>query len=121
MSAYLYLIVALLLNATANLLLKYSAVHGSPAGARAPSGLSGVLQTYGSLPFLAGLACFALNVLIYTQALKRLPISVAYPVMVSVGYLIILAVSWFLFQERLTAARYIGAGLMLGGLWLLVR
>jgi multidrug transporter EmrE-like cation transporter len=121
MSAYLYLLVALLLNATANLLLKYSAVQGTSPAVRTPSGLSGALQTYGSLPFMAGLACFALNVLIYTQALKRLPISVAYPVMVSLGYLIILVVSWFLFQERLSIARYVGAGLMLGGLWLLVR
>jgi multidrug transporter EmrE-like cation transporter len=41
--------------------------------------------------------------------------------MISIGYLIILVVSWSLFGERLAPVRYAGAGLMLIGLWLLVR
>lgn len=121
MSAYLFLVVALLLNAVANLLMKHTALRGGGAQAEGLQGLSAIVHTYLCFPFLAGLACFGLNLLLYTQALKKLPISVAYPLMVSLGYLIILVVSWFLFQERLTATRYIGAGLMLGGLWLLVR
>ena len=67
------------------------------------------------------LACFGLNLLSYTQALKKLPISLAYPLMVSIGYLIILIVSWSVFGERLAPVRYAGAGLMIVGLWLLVR
>ncbi len=112
MGAYLFLIMALLFNAAANLLMKHSAV--STAG-------GGILRSYLTASFVTGLACFGLNLALYTQALKRLPISVAYPVMVSGGYLIILVVSWFLFQERLTVTRYVGAGLMVAGLWLLVR
>ncbi|MCK4303068.1 MAG: cation transporter [Candidatus Eisenbacteria sp.] len=121
MNAYLYLIIALLLNAAANLLLKYSAIREGGAQPEALHGIAGIVHTYLTVPFLAGLACFALNVLIYTQALKKLPISVAYPLMVCGGYLIILLVSWFLFQERLPLMRYVGAGLMLTGLWFLVR
>ena len=120
MSAYLFLLTALLLNAGANLLIKYAAIGGSSAAASQP-GLAGLVRPYLSIPFLAGLICFGLNVLIYTQALKKLPISIAYPIMVSIGYLIILVVSWFVFGERLTMTRYLGAALMLGGLWLLVR
>ncbi len=112
MSPYLFLVTALVLNAAANLLVKYAAIRHPGA---AP------LQTYLTIPFLAGLVCFGLNLLSYTQALKKLPISLAYPLMVSVGYLIILVVSWSLFGERLTPARYAGAGLMIVGLWLLVR
>jgi multidrug transporter EmrE-like cation transporter len=119
MNAYFLLGIALVLNAAANLLMKLAALRSAPA---APgSGLPGVVQVYLTVPFVAGLACFGLNVLAYTQALKRLPISIAYPTMVSLGYLIILVVSWFVFQERLTLPRYLGAGLMLAGLWLLVR
>lgn len=117
MNAYVLLTIALLLNAAANLLMKYAALR-APAAA---GGMAGLLQTYLAWPFLAGLACFGLNVLVYTQALKRLPISTAYPLMVSLGYLVILLVSFFLFQERLTVPKYLGAALMLTGLWLLVR
>lgn len=119
MSAYLLLVVALVLNAAANLLMKFAAMRAAPL---APGqGLVGLARVYFTVPFIAGLICFGLNLLAYTQALRRLPISVAYPTMVSLGYLIILAVSWFVFQERLTLPRYVGAGLMLTGLWLLVR
>jgi multidrug transporter EmrE-like cation transporter len=120
MSAYLFLVIALVLNAAANLLIKYAATHRAPSGAAAGS-LPAALQTYLSVPFILGLVCFGANLVAYTQALKRLPISLAYPVMVSIGYLIILIVSWSLFGERLAPVRYAGAGLMLIGLWLLVR
>ncbi len=119
MSSYLLLGIALVLNAAANLLMKFAALQTAQA---APGpGLAGLIRVYLTAPFVAGLICFGLNLLAYTQALKRLPISIAYPTMVSLGYLIILVVSWFIFQERLTLPRYVGAGLMLAGLWLLVR
>jgi multidrug transporter EmrE-like cation transporter len=117
MGAYAFLGAALVLNAAANLLVKYAALRHPGAAA----GAGGALQTYLSLPFLAGLCCFGLNLMSYTQALKKLPISMAYPLMVSIGYLIILVVSWFLFGERLAPVKFAGAGLMLVGLWLLTR
>jgi multidrug transporter EmrE-like cation transporter len=121
MNAYLYLIVALVFNAAANLLIKAAAVAREGSASPPAAGLAGVVQTYLSVPFVLGVLCFGLNLLAYTQALKRLPISAAYPIMVSMGYLIILLVSYFLFHERLAPQRYVGAGLMLFGLWLLVR
>ncbi|MCK4412393.1 MAG: EamA family transporter [Candidatus Eisenbacteria sp.] len=121
MNAYLFLVIALVLNAAANLLIKYAAIAREGSGSPPAAGLAGLVQTYVSVPFVLGVLCFGLNLLAYTQALKKLPISAAYPIMVSVGYLMILAVSWFLFHERMAPPRYIGAGFMLLGLWLLVR
>jgi len=120
MSPYLFLVIALVLNAAANLLIKYAAVQRG-AAAPAAGAAAGALSAYLSVPFVLGVICFGLNLLAYTQALRKLPISSAYPIMVSLGYLIILVVSWFLFQERMGAQRYVGAGLMIAGLWLLVR
>jgi len=120
MIAYIFLAIALVLNAAANILIKYSTTRTAAAGELAP-GLAGLMQTYLNWPFLLGITCFGLNLLAYTQALKKLPLSMAYPMMITVGYLLILVVSWFIFQERLTMVKYIGAGLMLIGLWLLVR
>ena len=113
------LVSALFLNATANVLIKYSATRipalpdGTPLAARFAS----LLQP----AFVAGLILFALNVFAYQGALRTLKLSVAYPIMVSGGYIIILLVSWFLFQERLTPAQYAGIALILGGIWLVVR
>ena len=120
MNPYLFLIIALVLNAAANLLIKYAASGRGDTAVEAV-GLQAIIQTYLSVPFILGIACFGLNLLFYAQALKKLPISLAYPLMVSLGYLLILGVSWFIFGERLAPMRYVGAGLMLVGLWLLVR
>ncbi len=120
MTAYIFLILALVLNAAANILIKLSQTRLAATEVQ-QVGFAGIVQTYLNWPFIVGICCFGLNLLAYTQALKRLPLSIAYPMMVTVGYLIILVVSWFLFQERLTATKYIGAVMMIGGLWLLVR
>jgi len=123
MNAYLFLSIALILNAAANLLMKYAANRAEAASAAgtAPAGIAGLAGTYLNPYFVGGILCFGLNVLIYTQALKKIPISIAYPLMVSLGYLIILGVSFFVFDEKLSLVRYLGAGLMIFGLWLLVR
>jgi multidrug transporter EmrE-like cation transporter len=117
MNPVLFLVTALVLNASANILIKYSALH--PAATR--PGWPSFLQVFLNWPFVLGVACFGLNLLAYTMALRKLPLSLAYPIMVSVGYLIILGVSAFLFQEKLAVRQYMGTALMLGGLWLLVR
>jgi multidrug transporter EmrE-like cation transporter len=60
-------------------------------------------------------------VLAYSVALRTFRISIAYPVMVSGGYVLILIAGWFIFQERLNPVQYTGIGLILAGLWLVVR
>jgi multidrug transporter EmrE-like cation transporter len=117
MNPIAFLIIAFVLNAAANVLIKYSALH--PAALR--PGWPSFLQVYLNWPFIVGVVCFALNLAAYTLALRRLPLSIAYPIMVSLGYLLILGASAYLFQEKLVIRQYFGAALMLGGLWLLVR
>jgi multidrug transporter EmrE-like cation transporter len=110
---------ALTLNAAANVLIKYSATRMHPLPAGAP--LSARLLVFLHPAFVLGLLLFALNVFAYQGALRSLRLSVAYPVMVSGGYLLILLASWFVFQERLAPVQYCGVGLILFGIWLVVR
>jgi multidrug transporter EmrE-like cation transporter len=112
---------ALVLNATANILMKYSALR-----TREPVAGAGLVEKLAARlhpAFVVGLVLFALNVFAYQAALRapRMKLSIAYPVMVSGGYLIILAVSWLLFRERLGAFQYAGVALILGGIWMVVR
>lgn len=117
MPAPLYLAAALTLNAVANVLIKYAMTRE----VRPIIPVDGALRAFLSLPFLAGLACFAANLACYSLALRTMKISLAYPIMVSLGYIVILALSWFLFSERLTTVQYAGIGLILVGIWMVVR
>jgi multidrug transporter EmrE-like cation transporter len=115
--AYLFLGLALTLNALANVLIKYSMSRN----VQPILPVHGMLAPFLSWSYLLGLFCFAANLACYSMALKTLKISLAYPLMVSLGYLVILIFGWFLFGERLTPIQYAGIGIILVGVWLVVR
>lgn len=115
---HLMLAFALVCNAAANVLIKYSMSTGAAAPVRASTG---PLAAYLQPVYLLALTLFGLNLLAYSWSLKTFKISAAYPVMVSGGYVLILCASWFLFQERLSVSQYVGVGLILTGIWFVVR
>ena len=114
------LVVALVLNATANLMIK--------AGARASEqqhiGQASVpvletLKAAVTNPWLiGGVICFGLNLAAYFYALKKLPVSWAYPIMVSLGYAIIVCGAAVWFNERLTPRQMVGVAVILAGVWI---
>jgi multidrug transporter EmrE-like cation transporter len=108
---YLFLALALALNATANVLLKIGAAR---LGALGEPNLVGRLFTNHHL--LAGLSLFALNVVFYVLALTRLNLSVAYPIMMAGGVIIIVAASILLLHEALTARQAVGLFLLIVGI-----
>ena len=67
---------------------------------------------------MLGLTCFAANVVFYTYALVRLPISVAYPIMVTCGFAIIVVVAGLKLHERLSPIQWVGVAAILIGVWL---
>lgn len=108
---YLFLVLALTLNATANVLLKLGAAR---IGGLDGADLFGrVLTNY---HLLAGLALFALNVVFYVAALTRLNLSVAYPIMMTGGVAIVVAVSVLFLREAVTARQMLGLLLLLLGI-----
>jgi multidrug transporter EmrE-like cation transporter len=119
------LIVALTLNAAANLLIKFGmrAIDMELSGASAMSG--GVLGLIRLLLrhwiLLAGLGCFALNVVFYAFALQKLAISVAYPIMVASGFGIIVTVAGLILGERLTSSQWAGVVAILLGVVLVAK
>ncbi|MCA9757848.1 MAG: cation transporter [Candidatus Eisenbacteria bacterium] len=128
MSSYgtvLLLITALLCNAAANLLVKYGMLRRvrleDAANAATTAGGPGWIAQFLDPYFILGIICFGLNLLAYSLALKHFRLSLAYPIMVSGGYAIILLVSWFVFREKLSMTQLGGVGLILTGLWLAVR
>ena len=109
-----------LLNAAAQLLLKagtnavghfeFSAANVVPVGWR--------LATEPHIA--AGMACYAVSLVVWILGLSRVPVSVAYP-MLSLGYVVNALAAWWLFGESITAQKIAGIGFILVGVWLVAR
>ncbi len=109
--AYALLVAALTLNALANMLLK--------AGAQDLGGLGEphlVQRVLASPYLLAGLGLFALNVVFYIAALTRLSLSVAYPVMVAGGLVVVVLGSALWLRETVTPLQWSGIALLILGI-----
>jgi multidrug transporter EmrE-like cation transporter len=118
MRAWLPLAVAVVLNASANIPMKVGARTSRTLGEDA-SFMARALNFF-NVATVIGICLFAANVLAYRRALDRLPISVAYPVMVSVGLIFITLAAVFLpvLSERVSLVQIAGMVLIAVGVWL---
>jgi multidrug transporter EmrE-like cation transporter len=78
-------------------------------------------EQYLSPWFLAGLAFYALNVVVFAKALERLPVSAAYPVLAASGFALLAVVSTAVFGERLGLVQYAGLVVTLAGIAMIAR
>ncbi len=116
---FIYLIIALVLNAIANILMKLANVRCS-LPPTAPTH-DKIIELYLSWPFLTGLCAFGLNLLFYTQALNKMALSIAYPLMTGTGFAIIGIFEYFIFSQRLSLLQIFGIILILIGIILVAQ
>jgi multidrug transporter EmrE-like cation transporter len=91
----------------ANLLLKRSRLEVSDPG---------LVALFLSPWLLSALVFFGLNVILFTKALDKIPVSAAYPVLAGLGFsLLAISSSWF-FGERLGFNQWLGISFILAGL-----
>ncbi len=125
MSKYVIaLVIALSLNAAANLLIKFGmrAIDLEVSSGASMDGVLGILRmVLRHWIVLVGLFCFAANVVFWAYALQKLPISAAYPVMVASGFAIIVVVAGQLLHERLTLGQWLGVAAILLGVVLVAK
>ena len=107
---FIILGVAVVFNGVANILMKKGMT-----GSQSDDSTSMIKHYLTSWPIIIGLVLFALNVIAYTQALARIPLSVAYPIMVSVTGLIVVAGSMVIFKESIGWLQWLGFALIIGG------
>lgn len=124
MKYVLALTAALVLNATANVLMKVGMNSMAASGGVLRNGLTAAVKSVAtSTVLMIGLACFALNAAFYMYALqsKALKISIAYPIMVGGGYALIAIVARLhpALNERLTWGQMLGVGLVFLGVLLI--
>jgi multidrug transporter EmrE-like cation transporter len=119
-AAFALILTGVLLNACAQLLLKagtnaigHIEFSGNGIWAVAPKL---ILEPH----ILAGLACYAISVVVWIGALSRTPVSIAYP-MLSIGYIVNAVAAWYLFSEALTPTRVAGIAVIIVGVVLVTR
>ena len=109
------------LNAAAQLLLKVATrplAHFSNFGIETLRFSMVSLGT--SLPFWAGMLCYGTSVCVWLAALSKAPVSTAYP-MLSLGYIVVAAVSVLWLGETLSPAKVLGIALICAGVVLVSR
>lgn len=106
---YLALTLAILLGVTGQVVLK--------TGSEGARDLMGQLASPWTL---GGLAVYFLSALAYIAALKRIPVSLAYP-SVSISYGLMAVLAHLLWKEPLTLQHWAGILLISGGILVLFR
>ena len=109
------------LNAAAQLLLKVATKplsHFNVFNADILGSSVGIL--FRSLPFWSGMLCYAASVCVWVAALSKAPVSTAYP-MLSLGYVVVAAVSVAWLGETVTPAKMLGIALICTGVLLVSR
>jgi multidrug transporter EmrE-like cation transporter len=109
------------LNAAAQLLLKVATrplAHFSDFSADTLG--NSVMILAKSLPFWAGMVCYGSSLCVWLAALSKAPVSTAYP-MLSLGYVVVAAVSVLWMGEIMNAAKVLGIALICVGVILVSR
>ncbi len=109
------------LNAAAQLLLKVATrplAHFSSFSADTLGNAVAIL--FRSPPFWTGMVCYAASVCVWLAALSKAPVSTAYP-MLSLGYVVVAAVSVAWLGESMSAGKVLGIALICAGVILVSR
>lgn len=70
---------------------------------------------------IGGLFFYGVNVLLFAVALRRLDVSVAYPALAGFGFALLTIAAGYLFGEELSLYQWLGAALVLTGIFFLSR
>lgn len=110
------LVLGMVLNASANIFIKAGVrqIHPGQGGSFFGQAVAE--------PFLyLGVVSFALALGAYTYALSGFDLSVAYPIMTSLGLVIVAGASVVFFGEVYTPSKIVGTALIMIGVYLLAR
>jgi multidrug transporter EmrE-like cation transporter len=81
---------------------------------------SSMLILFKSIPFWAGMLCYAASICVWLGALSKAPVSTAYP-MLSLGYVVVAFASVLWLGESMSPAKVLGIALICAGVVLVSR
>ena len=115
-----FLMDSVLLNATAQLLLKAGTNVLGVLSLTRETWLDTLIKMATQGYFALGIACYGISVFVWILGLSRVPVSIAYPLL-SVGYVVNAIAAYYLFGEAVTATRWLGIGFIIVGVTLVAR
>ena len=78
------------------------------------------VRVLSNMRVLAGFLSYGASSVVYLAAISKLDLSVAYP-MLGLGYVLVVIISWLFLREPVSALRWLGVALIIGGVWLVGR
>jgi multidrug transporter EmrE-like cation transporter len=114
------ILVGVLLNAFAQVLLKKGMLSIGYFQFNFENFFSVIRKVAINSSILAGLASYVISVAVWLLVLARVEVSYAYPFL-SVGYVVVTVMGYFVFQENLSWMRVIGIAIIIVGVLLLSR
>ena len=118
--ALMFLLTGVLLNAAAQLLLKAGTNRLGVITLTADNWPTTFVQMASEGHFIAGIAFYAISVVVWILGLSRVPVSIAYPLL-SLGYVVNAIAAHYLLGEAVTAQRWLGIGFIIVGVYLVAR
>jgi multidrug transporter EmrE-like cation transporter len=107
---------AIFLNSTANILIKVG-VMDRPL----KPGLTTIVRIVLAPAVIGGIICFALALVAYGYVLSKVNLSIAYPLMTSIGFVIVIVASSLFLKESISSIQIFGFFLILSGVWVVAK
>ena len=117
LSGLLWVFASALLTVLANLLLRGGVLRGGGFGFTPEQMLRVAAQPL----FLAGVFFYGLAALVWFRVISQQPLSTAYPVLVSMTFILVTLGAAHFFDERISPAKVAGMLLILGGVFVVAR
>ena len=114
MNTYVILGFAIIFNAMANILMKMGMLRVD--GNSDIFHMASKSITQPTIPL--GIISFVLALICYLYVLSKLNLSIAYPIMTSMGFLIVILASWAFLKESITTIQVVGFVFIILGVWM---
>jgi len=102
-----YVLASVILNVLGQLSIKKGALLKGPMDLGGQTLFTTIYKTFSSPYIILGLLLYGISAFFWIIALSRVDLSYAYPIL-SLGYVLIMVLSYWLFQEQLNAMRILG-------------
>ena len=113
---YIEVILAIILGAAANILIKLSGQDTSTSYS-----IANFTKLLTNRALLAGIALFVISFPFYTLAIQKLHVNIGFPLITSATFFIIAIASIIVFKHPLTTANILGMLLIIAGLWFVAK
>jgi multidrug transporter EmrE-like cation transporter len=108
--------VAIFLNALANVLIKIGVMDkGVKFNMEMP------IAVITTPAIVGGILSFVFALAAYGYVLSKMNLSIAYPLMTSIGFMIVILASWLILKESITPVQVMGFLFILSGVWMVAK